>query len=81
MKLDISTQMAVEHVPAQKSKENAKWTTQAAKPGNSSGRLVRFFSEKKSSAEFFSPKFLIQLNQHACVQKFQSVLSALTMRK
>ena len=50
MKLDISTQMAVEHVLAQKSKGSATWTAQVAhinehvnvnalEPGNCSGRM------------------------------------------
>ena len=68
MKLDISIQMAVEQVLAQKSKERAIWTTQAAnineyasvnaaEPGDSSGRTLRFFFCKKQISEFFSPKF------------------------
>ena len=50
MKLDVSIQMAVEHVLAEKSKESAKWTAQvaninkyvsvnAAEPRNSSLRM------------------------------------------
>ena len=58
MKLDISIQIAVDHALVQKSEEIAEWTTQvanineyvsinAAKPGNSSERMLIFFFYKK----------------------------------
>ena len=89
MKLDISIQIAVDRALVKKSEEIAEWTTQvanineyvsinAAKPGNSSERMLIFFSIKN---KFLSPMLQIQLHRDAYVQKFQSVLSALTMLK
>ena len=60
MKLDISIQIAVDHALVQKSEEIAEWTTQvanineyvsinAAKPGNSSERMLIFFYKKQVS--------------------------------
>ena len=71
MKLDISIQIAVDHALVKKSEEIAEWTTQvanineyvsinAAKPGNSSERMLIFFSIKAS--------FFLRCCKYSCTE-------------
>ena len=77
----------------QKSRKSAKWTGRVTKineyvsvnaegTGNSSGRALKLgFFSVTNFCWVFSPKFWIQLSSDARVQKFQSVLSILCLKR